>query len=172
MIILITMLIVFVILVIEIPFSIFLNFSIDRVLLEYMLLSPIKTNGYAYIKNGELFHGGKRGKGEGGINTLELAKFINARIIIKALHIRGIFGDEEIEKSILQSVAFSALASQVLQIASMNNQFAKLSQSYQMESGEDDNIFVQSTAWLSVLDLLFITVWVLYKSLARKITKE
>lgn len=157
----IAMLVLFVILIIEIPFSIFINISIDRVLLEYMVESPIKTQGYAYIKNGELFHSWKNSSSKGGIDTIALMKKIQQCMIIKTLHIRGILGDEEIEKSMFQSVMFTNAANQILAFVEKSNPTAHLSQSHQIEPQKDKNIFIQTVAWLSVMDILYISIWII-----------
>ncbi len=158
----------FVILVLEIPFDIFLNLSIDSVLLEYQLERPIKTRGYAYVKNGELFHGSARNEMGGGVDTLEFLSFVSRRIIVKECHMRGILGEENITSTMIEAVMFENLASFVLSVIRKNNPTANLSQSYHVAPEEDNNIFLETMLWLSVMDLFSIVGWYAWKKLINR----
>lgn len=162
---------IFVILVLEIPFDIFLNISLDRVLLEYQLNRPIKTRGYAYVKNGELFHGSARQEMGGGVDTAEFLTFVSRKIIVKECHVRGIFGEDSIENTMLEVVVFQNMANAVLGAIRKGNPTANLSQNYHVKENEDSNIFLESMLWLSVMDLLSILGWYLWKKLINKKAK-
>ncbi|MFI3165231.1 MAG: hypothetical protein R3Y45_03030 [Bacillota bacterium] len=168
MIISIIILSIFVVLVLEIPFDIFLNLSLDRVLLEYQLDRPIKTRGYAYVKNGELFHGSARKEMGGGIDTMEFLSFVSSRVIVKECHVRGILGEDSIENTMFEVVFFQNLANAILGMIRNGNLAANLSQNYHVAENEDSNIFLESMLWLSVADILSIASWYIWKKLINK----
>ncbi len=161
-------LIVFVILVIEIPFHVFFNCSIDRVLLEYELESPIKTRGYAYVKNGELFHGSAKKEMKGGVDTGKLIKLVSKLVIVKSCHIRGILGEEDVKNAIFESVVFQNLSSVILSAVHANNSTADISQSYCVNSEEDTNIFLQTAFWLSISDMIIVAGWYLFEKIINR----
>lgn len=153
--------ILFVIFIFEVPFSVFVNLSSSDVLCEYMTKYPIKTQGYAYIKNGELYHGRRKTQKKGDVDTFDLLNYFLGKINLKSMHIRGMLGEEEIEDTLLESVLFSSVFGSFLSWLRTKNQFAHLSRGYQIEAEEDKNIFISAKFWLSVFDLFCIAFFVL-----------
>ncbi len=155
-------LIVFAILIFEIPFIFFVSISVDKMLIEYFISLPIKNQGYAYLKDGNVVFEKRKNQNSKSVNIFEIAK---EKAIVKSLLIRGVFSASDISVAMWESVAVSNLASVALNIAHQNNPFAKLSWSQHIAEDETTNIFIQSTLWLSIFDILQIVAEIGIKKL-------
>ena len=158
-------LIVFTILIFEIPFGVFVNISIDQLFIEYKLTSPLKLRGYAYVEERKVYHGHGKKRKAGNVEVFELFKMTKEKVYVTACHIRGILGDEEIGISMVESVIFDAVTKGFLSYLRTKNQFAKLSSAQHVEFELDKNIFIEASFWLSVLDLIEIGIFAVYSKI-------